>query len=196
VNLHPKRHGRHFWQRWQEAQTSGQQPDTEWGNDPRKAWRKHFADFLGVEPEDHWLFSGRRFKSWASGEWGPPGLFNPFVAMVLSKGGGLLSLYVLHLLAERPRYGNDIMNEIEERTHGRWGANPGAVYPMLNDMEEAGFVEGEWEDPEKRTRRIYRITPKGQLELDRLKEVMRPKLEEAIGILRDLFQDLEKGDEF
>ncbi len=179
---------------WQDAQASGQQPDIEVGHDVREAWRKHFADFLGVQPETHWLFGGRRFRPWASGEWGPPGLFNPFVAMLLSKGGGLLSLYVLYLLSEKPRYGNDLMHVIEERTHGRWGGNPGAVYPMLGEMEDAGFVEGEWEDPEKRTRRMYRLTPKGQEELDRLKEVMRPKLEEAIGILRDLFQDLEKGD--
>ncbi len=180
---------------WQEAQTTEQERKPGESTNPRDAWREHFATFLGVEPEKHWLFGGRRFKTWASGEWGPPGLFNPFVAMLLSKGGGLLSLYVLYLLSEKPRYGNDIMNEIEERTHGRWGANPGAVYPMLTDMEAAGFVQGEWEDPDKRTRRIYRITPQGQEELDRLKEVMRPKLEEAIGILRNLSQDLEKGDE-
>jgi PadR family transcriptional regulator PadR len=193
--LNPRRRRRRFWQMWQESQPSGQQPDTGPAPDPREAWRKHFADFLGVNPESHWLFGGRRFKPWASGEWGPPDLFNPFVTMLFSKGGGLLSLYMLYLLSERPRYGNDIMHEIEGRTHGRWGANPGAVYPMLNDMEAAGFVEGEWEDPDKRTRRIYRITTQGLEELDRLKEVMRPKLEEAIGVLRDLFQDLEKGDE-
>ena len=193
--MRDRRHGRRFWKKWQEAQSSSQeQADTE-SRDPRQAWRKHFTDFLGVEPEEHWLFGGRRFKAWASGDWGPPGMFNPFVSILFSKGGGLLSLYVLHLLAEQPRYGNDIMHEIEERTRGRWGANPGAVYPMLNDMEAGGFIEGEWEDPEKRTRRIYRITQQGQEELDRLKEVMRPKLDEAIGILRDLFQDLEKGDE-
>jgi amino acid transporter len=39
-----------------------------------------FAEFLGMPPEEHWLFSGRRFKPWASGDLGPPGLFNPFVA--------------------------------------------------------------------------------------------------------------------
>ena len=27
----------------------------------------------------------------------------------MSKGGGLLPLFVLHLLAEKPRFGNDIM---------------------------------------------------------------------------------------
>jgi DNA-binding PadR family transcriptional regulator len=117
------------------------------------------------------------------------------VTVVLSKGGGLLSLYVLHLLAEKPRYGNDIMREIEERTRGRWGSNPGAVYPLLAAMEERDLVQGTWEDPQKRTRRIYSLTPAGLEELERLKEVMRPKLEEAINILRDLHDDLEADQE-
>jgi PadR family transcriptional regulator PadR len=184
-----KRHGP-FWQMWTEAQQSVDEDAQPMGSDVRTTWRRFFAEFLGVAPEKHWLFSGRRFKPWLSGSWGPPGLFNPFVAMVLSKGGGLLSLYVLHLLAEKPRYGNDIMREIEERTQGRWGSNPGAIYPLLTVMEERGLVEGAWEDPQKRTRRIYSLTPAGHQELERLKEVMRPKLEEAIRILRDLCQDL------
>ncbi|MFQ5945866.1 MAG: PadR family transcriptional regulator [Anaerolineae bacterium] len=178
-----------FWQAWTQAQQS--QEGTPTDTDPRAAWRQHFAAFLGVAPEKHWLFGGRRFKPWISGRWGPPGRFNPFVATILSKGGGLLSLFVLHLLAEKPRYGNDIMREIEGRTRGRWGSNPGAVYPLLDAMEERGLVEGEWEDPEKRTRRIYRLNPSGARELERLKEVMRPKLEEAIRIMRHLHDDLE-----
>ena len=157
--------------------------------------RDHFAEFLGTPPEKHWLFGGRRFKSWASGRWGPPDRFNPFVADLMSKGGGLLPLFVLHLLAEKPRYGNDIMRAIEERTQGRWGPNPGAIYPLLTLMEDGGLVTGEWQDPDKRTRRIYRLTQAGEQELVRLKEVMRPKLEEAINILRDLNNDLEIGEE-
>jgi PadR family transcriptional regulator PadR len=168
-------------------------PDVDF--DQRRAWRKHFSDFLGISPEKHWLFSGRRFRPWFSGKFSAPGLFNPFVAVMMSKGGGLLSLYVLHLLAEKPRYGNDIMREIEGRTEGRWGANPGAIYPMLTVMEDRGLVEGEWEDPEKRTRRIYRLTANGQQELDRLKEVIRPKLEEAIGVLRHVYEDLGMDEE-
>lgn len=157
----------------------------------RHAWREHFRAFLGTDPEHHWLFRGRRFKPWFSRKWGPPGLFNPFVALVLSRGGGLLSLYVLHLLNQKPRHGNDIMREIEARTRKGWGANPGAIYPLLGEMEDRRMVEGSWEDAEKRTRRIYQITPSGQEELQRLKEVMRPKLEEAISILQELSGDLE-----
>ena len=180
----------HFWQAWTQAQQSVAE-DTAEEFDGGAAWRQHFAAFLGVAPEKHWLFGGRRFKPWISGRCGPPGLFNPFVATILSKGGGLLSLFVLHLLAEKPRYGNDIMRQIEERTRGRWGSNPGAIYPLLDAMERRGLVEGKWEDPEKRTRRIYRLMPAGEPELERLKEVMRPKLEEAIRIMRHLHDELE-----
>jgi PadR family transcriptional regulator PadR len=180
-----------FWQMWTEAQQAEDQGVQEEASDIRAAWRQFFAEFLGVAPENHWVFSGRRFKPWLSCEWGPPASFNPFVATVLSKGGGLLSLYVLHLLSEKARYGNDIMREIEDRTQGRWGSNPGAIYPLLTVMEERGLVEGSWEDPHKRTRRIYSLTSEGRQELSRLKEVMRPKLAEAIRILRDLYEDLE-----
>lgn len=161
----------------------------------RHAWKMHFQAFLGTDPEEHWLFSGRRFKPWFSRKFGPPGRFNPFIAGALSRGGGLLSLYVLHLLSQKPRYGNDIMRQIEKRTHWGWGSNPGAVYPLLNELEEEGMLHGSWEDPDKRTRRVYHITAEGREELLRLKEVMRPKLVEAIGILRELSEDLQDDGE-
>jgi DNA-binding PadR family transcriptional regulator len=176
---------------WTETRQDEEEDLADTGSDVRTAWLSFLADFLGVAPEKHWLFSGRRFKPWISGGW----FFNPFVAMMLSKGGGLLSLYVLNLLAEKPRYGNDIMREIEERTEGRWGPNPGAIYPLLGAMEKRGLITGTWEDPRKRTRRMYSVTPLGHQELARLKEVMRPKLEEAINVLRDLHDDLEIGEE-
>lgn len=186
------RRRRQFWKMWTEARQAVDEEAPEAGFEVGAVWQRFFAEFLGVAPEEHWIFGGRRFKPWISGRWGPPpGLFNPFVAEVMSKGGGLLSLYVLHLLAEKPRYGNDIMREIEERTQGRWGSNPGAIYPLLNVMEERGLVEGVWEDPHKRTRRIYSLTPAGRQELERLKAVMRPKLQEAINVLRDLYEDME-----
>jgi DNA-binding PadR family transcriptional regulator len=109
---------------------------------------------------------------------------------MLAKGGGLLPLLVLHLLEEQPRYGNDIMNALQERTNGRWVSNPGVIYPLLNFMEEHGLVEGEWEDEDRRTRRFYRITQGGIEELRQLKDVMRPRLTEASEILQSLLDEL------
>jgi len=193
---HKKRgHHGHFWRHWHNRGEVDEEERAQVEFEMRSAWRNHFANFLGTPPEEHWLFGGRRFKPWASGKWGQPGRFNPFVADLMSKGGGLLPLIVLHLLAEKPRYGNEIMHVIEARTQGRWGPNPGANYPLLTLMEDGGLISGDWEDPDKRTRRIYRMTEPGEKELDRLKEVMRPKLEEAINILRDLSDELETFEE-
>ncbi|MBN1200729.1 MAG: helix-turn-helix transcriptional regulator [Anaerolineae bacterium] len=156
------------------------------GADPRE-WREMFEQFLGQPPEKHWMFGGRRFRPWQIGE----AFFNPFVSMALSKGGGLLPLYVLHLLSEQPRYGNELMSLITERTSGAWGTNPGAIYPLLNDLEEQALITGEWEDPDRRTVRRYTITDAGEEELDRLRAVMRPKLREALEVLKDMLDDLE-----
>ncbi len=171
-----------FWEAWQARHVGhGASPD-----DMARAWYEHLHDFLGQPPEEHWFFGGRRFKG---GPWGPQG-FNPIIGMFLSKGGGLLPLYVLHLLAEQARYGNEIMNEIEQRTEGSWSANPGAIYPLLDMLEKRGLVKSEWEAPNKRTRRFYHLTETGRIELVQLKEVMRPKLEEVIIILGRLLSDL------
>jgi PadR family transcriptional regulator PadR len=110
---------------------------------------------------------------------------------MLSKGGGLLPLYVLHLLDRQPRYGNELMNLIEERTAGGWATNPGAIYPLLDDLEGQGLIAGEWEDPDKRTVRRYHITEDGREQLDQLRAVMRPKLREALEVLKDMLEDLD-----
>lgn len=151
-----------------------------------KAWRKFFHEFMGTWPEQHWAFGGRRFSPWHQGV----DAFNPFVASLLSKGGGLLPLYVMHLLSEEPRYGNEIMDLIAERTGGQWVANPGAIYPLMNILEQQGFIEGEWPDPRKRTVRIYHLTEDGQQEMERLKAIVRPKLKEAIEVLQGMTRDL------
>jgi DNA-binding PadR family transcriptional regulator len=188
---------RNFWHAWREEQRRHweEQHGEPWppGRPPSDAhaWREFFHGFTGAWPENHWAFSGRRFRPWHQGI----DSFNPFVASILSKGGGLLPLVVLHLLSEQPRYGNEIMALLTERTSGQWVANPGAIYPLMSMLEERNLVQGEWEDPQKRTVRIYRLTEAGQEEVDRLKAIVRPKLVEAIKVLQELARDLN-GDEF
>lgn len=176
---------RHHW--WEEHDHPPAEPDfTSPPPGMAKAWRKFFHEFMGTWPEQHWAFGGRRFSPWHQGL----DAFNPFVASLLSKGGGLLPLYVMHLLSEEPRYGNEIMDLIAERTGGQWVANPGAIYPLMNILEQQGFIEGEWPDPRKRTVRIYHLTKDGQQEMERLNAIVRPKLEEAIGVLQGITRDL------
>ncbi len=187
--------GNGFWDAWNagkdEAGEEGPRRGRGRGKQGRRRgergeqWRQHFNNYMGAYPEDHWLFSGRRFRPWHGGR---PG-FNPFVANLMSMGGGLLPVLVLQLIADEPRYGNELMTLIREKTAGQWVANPGAIYPLLTQMEEEALISGRWEDDVKRTTRIYEITPKGKGELRRLTEIVKPKLAEAIGVL----QEIENG---
>ncbi len=197
-----RRNRRDFWhawredrrRRWEEEHGPFEGPDFPGPPFPTRMkahfWREFFHDYMGTWPEKHWAFRGRRFSPWHQGM----DNFNPLVAGLLSKGGGLLPLYVMQLLGQKPRYGNEIMELITERTGGQWVANPGAIYPLMTMLEELEFIEGEWEDPRKRTVRIYKLTEAGEEELQRLKAIVRPKLKEAITVLQKMSKDLN-GDE-
>lgn len=186
-------HGqRNFWREWRDERHHhghGREIPVGQALSPKEveAWREFFHKTFGNWPEEHWIFGGRRFSPWHQGM----DSFNPFVANLLSKGGGLLPLYVLHLVAQKPRYGNEIMDLLAERTNGQWVSNPGAIYPLLTLLEREGFISGEWEDPEKRTIRVYSITQAGQEEVTRIRTIVLPKIEETISVLQELAEDLQ-----
>jgi len=185
---------RNFWSEWRdERHHHGCVKDIPLGQalspSEMQAWREFFNQTFGTWPEEHWIFGGRRFSPWHQGM----DTFNPFVATLLSKGGGLLPLYVLHLISQKPRYGNEIMELLEERTNGQWVSNPGAIYPLLTLLEKESFIEGKWEDPDKRTIRIYTITPTGLAEAARIKMIVTPKLVETAQVLQELIADLQSG---
>lgn len=55
-------------------------------------------------------------------------------------GHGGLRLVLLHLVAERPRHGYELIKDIEERLQGRYSPSPGVVYPTLTLLEETGLA--------------------------------------------------------
>ncbi|MGZ4707464.1 MAG: PadR family transcriptional regulator [Acidimicrobiales bacterium] len=72
---------------------------------------------------------------------------------------------VLALLAEGPKHGYQIIQELGERSGGSWSPSPGSVYPILHRLEGAGVVAAE--DHED-GRRVFTLTSTGQLVVDRL----------------------------
>lgn len=44
------------------------------------------------------------------------------------------------MIAEEPRNGYQIIQELERRTDGRWKPSPGAVYPALSQLEDEGLI--------------------------------------------------------
>ena len=69
------------------------------------------------------------------------------------------------------------MDRIGSLTAGALAVNPNTMYPLLRSLEADGHVAGEWEHPERRSRRFYRITDSGRAELDRLGGELRPRLD-------------------
>lgn len=92
----------------------------------------------------------------------------------------LLPLLVLHLIREKPCYGNYLIDAIEKMTKGVVSVNPNTMYPMLRDLESRNMIEGDWEHPDKRTRRFYSITGAGEQEYSRLLEEIEPFLDSVI----------------
>ncbi|MCX6369890.1 MAG: PadR family transcriptional regulator [Solirubrobacterales bacterium] len=112
---------------------------------------------------------------------GGPGTSDPLVGEL--RRAGLLPLLVLHLLAGGPSYGNALIEGISISTGGLISVNPNTMYPLLRSLEESEFVTGEWEHPERRSRRFYAITEQGELERQRLAAEIKPRLEEVASAL-------------
>ena len=91
----------------------------------------------------------------------------------------LLPLLVLHFAKAEPTYGNQLIDKITTLTGGVLTVNPNTMYPLLRDFEARGLIEGQWEHPERRSRRFYSLTGAGEKELARLK----PGAQEALDSL-------------
>ena len=89
-------------------------------------------------------------------------------------------LLVLHLISREPAYGNRLIEAIEEITQGVISVNPNTMYPLLREMEANGLIEGQWELPDRRTRRYYSITAAGRREYRRLRGEVEPFLDSVI----------------
>jgi DNA-binding PadR family transcriptional regulator len=64
----------------------------------------------------------------------------------------------LLLLAEEPRNGYQIMQEVEERSDGVWRPSPGSVYPALQQLEDEGLIRSEEADG----RKLFALTDAGR----------------------------------
>jgi PadR family transcriptional regulator PadR len=106
---------------------------------------------------------------------GGPGSADPLVGEL--RRAGLLRLLVLHLLARGPSYGNQLMERVGEATGGLLSVNPNTMYPLLRALEGEALVAGEWEHPERRSRRYYRLTAAGAAERARLAAELAPRLD-------------------
>ena len=93
---------------------------------------------------------------------GGPGGFGPPFGPGFGRGPrarrGDVRAALLVLLAEEPRNGYGLMQEIEARSNGAWRPSPGSVYPALSQLEDEGLVRA----TESGGRKLFELTDAGR----------------------------------
>jgi DNA-binding PadR family transcriptional regulator len=111
-----------------------------------------------------------------------------------------LTLAVMGMLSQWSQSGYDLMKLFESSAIGNCSSSPGAVYPALKRLEEAGLIAGEVENEDTlRPRQVYHVTAAGKRALrDCLKRpVTREDVTRGAGeaILRFVFAGSLLGSE-
>jgi DNA-binding PadR family transcriptional regulator len=86
-------------------------------------------------------------------------------------------LLILMSLAEKPRHGYALIQDIEALSHGRVRLSTGTLYGALRRLLEDTWIERFDQADTSREKQAYRLTPAGRkqlrLELDRMKQLTR-----------------------
>jgi DNA-binding PadR family transcriptional regulator len=108
----------------------------------------------GFGDREEFGFGGRGF----GGPFGPGGPGGGFRRGGRRARRGDVRLASLLLLAEEPRNGYAIMQELEQRSGGLWRPSPGSVYPALAQLEDEGLIRSREADGG----RVFELTEAGQ----------------------------------
>jgi DNA-binding PadR family transcriptional regulator len=90
-----------------------------------------------------------------------------------------LSLAILGLISQRPLTGYDLRKIFATTPMGHFSSSPGAIYPALRRIEEAGWVRADTSEGQtRRHRTVYEITARGRKVLQ--EHLSRPVTEEDV----------------
>ncbi|MBW8805181.1 MAG: helix-turn-helix transcriptional regulator, partial [Catenulisporales bacterium] len=104
-------------------------------------------------------------------------------------GHGRLRLYLLKLLAESPKHGYEIIQQLKERFQGLYAPSAGTVYPRLSRLESEGLIRHETDE---RGRKVYHITDAGRTELEARADDMaalESEIRESVSSLAEEIRD-------
>ncbi|MBV9547574.1 MAG: helix-turn-helix transcriptional regulator [Chloroflexi bacterium] len=92
---------------------------------------------------------------------------------------GLVRLRILRAAQRGPTSGVELSDDLMAAGHR---VGPGTLYPLLHDLEKAGWVKSKGKTVKGKRRRYYRITKKGRAQLDQA----------LIAVNQFLFEGLEQ----
>ena len=94
----------------------------------------------------------------------------------------------LLLLAEEPRNGYQIMQEVQERSDGVWRPSPGSVYPALQQLEDEGLIRSQETDG----RKLFALTDEGRAQVEQRDADKPAPWEQMSGDVSDQAHELGK----
>lgn len=145
-------------------------------NDTMRGRHDHCASFMAARDESRGPRGPGPFGRHRGGPFGGRGgrMFD----------AGALRLVVLGLIAEEPRHGYDIIKAFEARFQGAYSPSPGAIYPMLQMLEEADLLTSSVTG----TKRLYTMTEAARAYLDEHRpelDRINAQLDQASGDIRE-----------
>lgn len=99
---------------------------------------------------------------------------------------GYLKLAILYALLRGPMHGYDMIKKIREYTLGLISPTAGSLYPALRELENSGFIRGEWRGDRRRIK-VYMITERGK---EAFREVIERHFSLASAVRRWLLSQL------
>ncbi|WP_206108219.1 PadR family transcriptional regulator [Paludisphaera soli] len=91
--------------------------------------------------------------------------------------GGFVRMHVLYHAVREPIYGVEMMEELAR--HG-YEVGPGTLYPMLHQLEQAGYLVSQAEVVGGKQRKYYRATDEGSQALEDAKARLRELVKEVL----------------
>lgn len=78
---------------------------------------------------------------------------------------GHINTIILRTLYERDKYGYEIMDEIEEKSHGQYSLKQPTLYSALKRLETQGYIQAYWKSDEVSSggrRKYFKLTQSGK----------------------------------
>lgn len=100
---------------------------------------------------------------------------NPKEQFVQRITKNFLDILILRLIQSEPLWGYKII----KKTKSLFGIKlrHGALYPLLNSLESQGYAQSQKTTVKGRTRKIYKITPKGKKLVEAYYDFLKDQLE-------------------
>jgi DNA-binding PadR family transcriptional regulator len=160
------------------------------GPDLRAMWREMTGAAGEGGPRGRGRHGGHRHGHGGQSPFGGMGFGGPFSGGPRGRGRkarrGDIRTAALLLLAEEPRNGYQIMQEVQERSDGVWRPSPGSVYPALQQLEDEGLIRSQEVDG----RKLFALTDEGRSHVQERDPEARAPWEQMSGDVSDQAHEL------